>query len=66
MNTLIFYVMLCTASDDNQLLCNTYEPYSWTYTTEEQRTLAFEECSTLVNAYDSLQATKETDCYVEE
>jgi hypothetical protein len=60
MKTLIFYVMLCTNTE-----CNQFEPYTWTVTTEESIELALKECSTLSNAYDQLQDTKETDCYFE-
>lgn len=62
MSTLIFYVMLCVSPNE----CTAFEPYSWSYSNEQERELAYKECSTLVNAYDTLQATKETDCYVQE
>ena len=58
MKTLIFYVMLCTSQE-----CNTFEPMSWNVQSEESIQLALKECSTLANSYDTLQATKETDCY---
>lgn len=60
MKTLIFYLMLCTNTE-----CTEFEPMSWNVD-ETNIELALEECSTLTNAYDTLQATKETDCYFEE
>ena len=61
MKTLIFYVMMCTNQE-----CNTFEPMSWNAQSEETIQLALKECSTLANAYDTLQTTKETDCYFSE
>lgn len=66
MKTLIFYVMMCTNTEATQNECNTFEPMSWNVQSAESIELALEECSTLANAYDSLQAVKETDCYFEE
>lgn len=66
MKTLIFYVMTCMNDGSSVLQCNTFEPYSWNVSSEESITLALEECSTLSNAYNTLQAAKETDCYFEE
>lgn len=67
MNTLIFYVMLCVSpTESSHADCNSFEPYSWTYSNEQEREKAFSECEILVNAYDQLEATKETDCYIEE
>jgi hypothetical protein len=64
MITIVFYVMLCTDIGTAKEECNTFQPYSWEVSTEAERTKAFEECSILVNSYDQLEATKETDCYV--
>lgn len=63
MKTLIFYAMLCTNTE-----CNEFEPYTWTVNAKDKASLhlALKECSTLVNAYDTLQATKDTDCYFED
>lgn len=58
MRTLILYVILCTNEQ-----CDTFEPMSWNVQREESIQVALEECSTLANAYDTLQTTKETDCY---
>jgi hypothetical protein len=66
MITIVFYLMTCTSIHTAKEECNTLEPYSWQASTEAERTKAFEECSILVNAYDMLRATKETDCYIEE
>lgn len=60
MKTLIFYVMLCTNQE-----CTEFEPYSWNVD-ETNIELALKECSTLANSYDTLQASKETDCYFSE
>lgn len=72
MTTLIFYILLCTTTNGEQE-CSTFEPMSWeipagneSYSNEQEREQAFRECEILVNAYDQLQATKETDCYVQE
>lgn len=61
MITLVFYIMLCTNNE-----CNSFEPMSWSYTTEQEREQAFNECSILANAYSQLEATEEVDCYIEE
>lgn len=67
MNTLIFYVMLCSSpSESIPADCNSFEPYTWNYSNEQEREQAFRECEILSNAYDQLQATKESDCYIEE
>lgn len=62
MITLVFYVSLCTSN----LVCNSYEPASWTYSNEEEREEAYQNCQLLVNTFDALPETKETDCYIEE
>lgn len=60
METLIFYVAICTASLSS---CNEFEPYSWEIQNEEHRIESLQECSNLSNAYDTMKAVKETDCY---
>lgn len=62
LTTLIFYVAIC----QSEYVCNSYEPASWSYTNEQEREEAYKQCELLVNTFDSLPMTKESDCYVGE
>lgn len=62
MYTILFYVMTCTSPTQ----CDIYEPASWTVSTQQEETEAFEQCARLERKYMSMKGYKESDCYIAE
>lgn len=62
MYTILLYVALCQSATT----CDSYEPASWTVSTQQEENEAFEQCAKLEREYMSMKGYKESDCYFAE
>lgn len=62
MYTLALYILICTSPTS----CDEYQPASWTVSTEQEETLAFEQCAAIEKQWMSVKGYKESDCYIAE
>jgi len=59
MYTLALYILICTSPSQ----CDEYQPASWTVSTEQEETLAFEQCAAIEQQWMGVQGYRESDCY---
>lgn len=62
MYTIMLYVALCTSPTK----CDSYEPESWSVSSQQEEDLAFEQCAAIERQYMSVKGYVESDCYIAE
>lgn len=65
MKIIILYVVMSITSVDGNIEEHDFEPLSWTANTTQEYDKAWEECKMMENAFRSLGAVTETDCWAE-
>ena len=67
MKTIVLYVVMSISSVDGSITGNSeehdFQPLSWQPNTTQEYDKAWEECKIMENAFRSLEAVTETDCY---